>query len=542
MVLLLIWAASSLAQIAVGPKFRAEIQANDEASPQFSVTNLSGRTLTACTIEFSVSTEARSQGRMNWDPLVQGGRGPRGEAQGPLEPGQTLTLFMPHKVGGPLPDKVEVIAGIWADGETFGEAVWVKTLVDYRASLVSAYEQAIALLKEGIEGNWTRQQYLAAMDGKPQSLPVYSMRTTFQANQALDQHPEHAKNVAQSLLNHFQQALQMLRPQNAAEPSAPGQLFSTPGAAVAKQSNPQSTNDVVIRGATLNDGFMGPMTCNAEGQVYRRPAGRGQSVMRVDKDGSTQLFTLPESELTVGVIAPAGMGLAVLNDHYSQSAGVTFEMYRFDGQGKLIARHNLSLDFRPVIMAVSSSGNVTLVGYRPVNGRDEAARKFTGAILSADDEMAHLFDIPPTASGDPWIPVHSARMEAADGVAHLILQTGQSGKDPNFGLASIRETGDVQVIPLETTSGARAHDWFFGGSVAAELYQFSGEKPPPVTHWDTYDLSTGERIATKTLLPAGFAVACYLGDEVSMLAASAHVEKSRGLSPDALRLVNIKLQ
>jgi hypothetical protein len=193
-------------------------------------------------------------------------------------------------------------------------------------------------------------------------------------------------------------------------------------------------------------------------------------------------------------------------------------------------------------MAISSSGKVTVVGYRPINGADQAARKFFGAILDADDQVQTLFDIPPTATGGTWIPVHHARMEAADGVAHLILQSRQTGAEPNFGLANIGESGNVQVIPLESTSGAWARYWFFGGGVAAELYQFPGEKPPGATQWDTYDLSTGKRIGTKTLLPAGFAVACYLGDEVSMLAHSAHVEKSRGLSPDALRLVTVKLE
>lgn len=219
LVLLPISAASSLAQIADGPKFRVEILTGGDASPQFSVTNLSGRTLTACTIKFSVSTDARPQGEMNWDPLVQR-RGPRGEEQGPLEPRQSVTLFMPHTVGGPLPDKVEVIAGIWADGQTFGEEKWVKTLVSSRASFVSAYEQAIALLEEGIENNWTRQQYLVALDGKPESLPFYSMRRTFQANKSLDQHPQNAKTIAKSLLQHFQQDLQLLRPQKAVEPAA----------------------------------------------------------------------------------------------------------------------------------------------------------------------------------------------------------------------------------------------------------------------------------------------------------------------------------
>ena len=135
-----------------------------------------------------------------------------------------MTMNLPHIVGRPFPDKVKVVAGIWADGETFGEQVWVKTLVNNRASFVSAYEQAIALLKEGIENNWTRQQYLAALDGKPESLPFYSIRRTFQANQSLGQRPQLAKNIAQSLLHHFEQDLQLLRPQKAVEPVA-----STPG-------------------------------------------------------------------------------------------------------------------------------------------------------------------------------------------------------------------------------------------------------------------------------------------------------------------------
>jgi hypothetical protein len=217
LVLLPIWAASSQVQIADGPKFRVEIQASGDASPQFSVTNLSGRTLTACTIEFSASTETRPQGKMNWDPLVQGGRGPRGEAQGPLEPGQTVTLFMPHKVGGPLPDKVEVIAGIWADGETFGQTVWVKTLVDHRASMMAAYEQAIALLQEGIEHNWTREQFLAALDGKQDSMPINAIRQTFLTNQGLDKSLSHMKHLAQDLMAHFEQSLQLLRPQKPPE-------------------------------------------------------------------------------------------------------------------------------------------------------------------------------------------------------------------------------------------------------------------------------------------------------------------------------------
>lgn len=99
---------------------------------------------------------------------------------GPLEPGASLTLFLPHEVGGALPDRVEVVAGIWDDGETFGLAVWVKALIDNRASLRSAYEQAVSLLQRGLDENWPRGQYLAALNSKPNSLPFYAIRSTLE--------------------------------------------------------------------------------------------------------------------------------------------------------------------------------------------------------------------------------------------------------------------------------------------------------------------------------------------------------------------------
>lgn len=203
-------------QVEPEPKFRIEIQSSGAASPKFSVTNLSDKTLVACTISLSVSTEARSQSKMNWNPLIRAGHGPDGEAQGPLDPNKTLTFNMPRVFGSPLPNKVEIIAGIWADGDTFGQDPWVKPLFDMNAASVSAYEQAIALLKEGIVQNWTREQYLAALDGKPNSLPVYSIRQTFQANQVLDRHTELAKRVSQNLVDHFEHDLQLLRPQKPA--------------------------------------------------------------------------------------------------------------------------------------------------------------------------------------------------------------------------------------------------------------------------------------------------------------------------------------
>src|SRR5262249_5417934 len=140
-----------------------------------------------------------------------------GEPQRPLAPGASVTLHLPHRVGGPVPDKVEVVAGIWADGETFGHQAWVKTLVAHRASLVSAYEQAISLLQEGLEHDWTQAQYLAALNGKPASLPFYSLRGTLEAGAGPTRDPRAVKMAMQNLSAHFTQNLLLLRPAKPAE-------------------------------------------------------------------------------------------------------------------------------------------------------------------------------------------------------------------------------------------------------------------------------------------------------------------------------------
>jgi len=98
------------------------------------------------------------------------------------------------------------------------------------------------------------------------------------------------------------------------------------------------------------------------------------------------------------------------------------------------------------------------------------------------------------------------------------------------------------MIPLATVRGTRYHDWFFAKGVAAEQYQCAGDKPPGAIKIDTFDFTSGRKIGTKTLVPAGFSAACDLGVEVGMLAHTAHVEKSRGLLPAALRLVPVKLE
>jgi|SRR5580658_3380025 hypothetical protein len=304
----------------------------------------------------------------------------------------------------------------------------------------------------------------------------------------------------------------------------------------------QITSDVVISGASLNDGYW-TGTCDDDGQLYRRPlkarpGGHGVSLMRVAKDGSTLLFTLPEPEWSIEAFTPTATGLAVLNNRYTATEGVSSHMYRFDAQGKLQVERTVSIDFQPVAMAETKSGMTIVVGYRPRTGADEEARTYGGAVLDANDQVLNLFEFPPAPDGTKWTTVHTPRMEGGDGGANVILE---SGAEPSYSLVRIAESGRISMLPLATVSGARYHDWFFTKSLAAEQYQFAGQTPAGATKFDTFDLASGRKIGTKILLPAGFAVACYLGDEVSVLAHSAKVEKSRGFSPNSLRLLTVKL-
>jgi hypothetical protein len=121
----------------------------------------------------------------------------------------------------------------------------------------------------------------------------------------------------------------------------------------------------------------------------------------------------------------------------------------------------------------------------------------------------------------------------------------ESGAGPTYSIATIAESGhvDVKVIPAPPVSDTRHHfDWLFGRGNVVDLYQFRGEKPPGTDRLDVYDLASSKKIGSKILPPAGFAPACYLGDEFSVLAHSAHVKAERGLSPDTLRLVTVKLE
>jgi hypothetical protein len=185
------------------PRFQIEIHATGERGPTYTVTNLSGKRVSACVLEISSSSQRAKKSKTVWDALIQG--------QPPIEPGASISQYLPHVVGGPLPDKVEVIAVVWVDGETFGQPVWVNNILKNRAMRASEYEDAAAILQQGLDQNWSSNQYQQAFADKPDSGPVYTVRTALTATQQTGQTPQEFTHTMQFLLQSFKQYADKLR-------------------------------------------------------------------------------------------------------------------------------------------------------------------------------------------------------------------------------------------------------------------------------------------------------------------------------------------
>lgn len=175
-------------------------QAADSTNgPTFTVTNASDKTLTACYVQTSVGS-ARQTG-IEWDALLQ--------SAPPLGKGASVSLPLPHKVGGPLPDRAEILAGIWADGETFGNAEMLNRLTNTRAMRESEFDSALALLQRGLGEKWSRPQYLKSLEGQPNSAPVSEIRRNLQFD-TFDA-PDRLNRTIRKMLDAFTQRRDELR-------------------------------------------------------------------------------------------------------------------------------------------------------------------------------------------------------------------------------------------------------------------------------------------------------------------------------------------
>lgn len=300
--------------------------------------------------------------------------------------------------------------------------------------------------------------------------------------------------------------------------------------------------DVVV--GPIKEGYV-VKACGVDGRAYlERHSYRGPSspvlwsIVGVSPDGSIVTFELPEM-LTPGVAAPGDSGLDIVAAHSPAAHSRIYEMYQFDHQANLLAKHWLGDDVSPSMMAVLPSGKaITLRGH----GTSIEEMKYDGEVLDVDGRVIQRFDLPLPPGGGGWT-FGSYRMAAGDGLAYAILQSETTPSGPQTAIATISETGqlNIKVIPVPPDDDHRHHNqWIFGLGVAVDAYHIVGERV--TVHFDEYDLATGEKVASKIAHISGSAFGCYTGAEVSMLAHSAHVDPARGLSPDTLRLVVSKLQ
>ena|SRR5260221_12798188 len=185
------------------PKFKIEIRAAGEKGPGYAVTNLTAKTVTACVFELTYPSQGGRKSNIVWDTLVQG--------VPPIEPSRTV--FHPLVIVGRsvLPGKVEVIAGLWADGESFGQPELVSNILKTRALRASQYDDAAAILQQGVNQNWTLSQYQQAFSNKPDSGPVYTVRTALSATQQTAQTPQEFTHTMQFVLQSFRQQSDELR-------------------------------------------------------------------------------------------------------------------------------------------------------------------------------------------------------------------------------------------------------------------------------------------------------------------------------------------
>jgi hypothetical protein len=198
-------AAQGISTTPERPKFKIEIRAAAEKGqgPSFAVTNLTAKTVTACVFEQSYPSQAARKTTTVWDTLVQG--------NAPIEPGRTVLRPLSPSIGSALPDKVEVVAGIWADGKSFGPPKWASDIFKNRALRASENEDAAAILQRGLDQNWNRNQYQQAFSDKPDSGPVYTVRTALTATQQTGQTPQEFTHTMQFLLQSFKQQADKLR-------------------------------------------------------------------------------------------------------------------------------------------------------------------------------------------------------------------------------------------------------------------------------------------------------------------------------------------
>jgi hypothetical protein len=73
------------------------------------------------------------------------------------------------------------------------------------------YNQAAAILQQGLGENWTGDQYLRVLDGKQNSGPIQIIRSTLIANERSEETPEFLRRLVQTIRDSFVQKSNQIR-------------------------------------------------------------------------------------------------------------------------------------------------------------------------------------------------------------------------------------------------------------------------------------------------------------------------------------------
>jgi hypothetical protein len=137
------------------PPLRFELESTAERGPRFILTNVYQEPLTAFIVQVEPLSERDKTSIIPWDAFDGG--------QSPVPRGLSIVQGVPHIVGGRIPD-AKLVAAVWDDGSTFGPDELVQTIFANRRILADAFDRAIRTLQTGLEQNWSREQYIAAVE------------------------------------------------------------------------------------------------------------------------------------------------------------------------------------------------------------------------------------------------------------------------------------------------------------------------------------------------------------------------------------------
>jgi hypothetical protein len=137
------------------PPVQLEFAEDAEHRPLLIITNSYQFSLTAYAVQIGPKSASDRPQTLIYDALTRVG------LRATVPRGLSHKIGVPHIVGGPVPD-AKLVAAVWEDGSTFGPDELLSRVTNSRRALADSYDRAIAILQNGLDKNWTAEEYLTA--------------------------------------------------------------------------------------------------------------------------------------------------------------------------------------------------------------------------------------------------------------------------------------------------------------------------------------------------------------------------------------------